>query len=73
MIVERAEREAMQRRVVDEPRIGGHGATPGDLEVEPAGRGLAHVDRGRQAPRRPGRAMPLADVRDPHQGRLRTV
>ena len=73
MIVEGCERQPVQDGVMGEPRIGRHGPTPGDLEIEPCrGRDIV-ADRGREAPWCPGRRVPLASVSNLHGQSLRTA
>ena len=53
VVVERRDRLAEERRVVGQRRIGGDGAATGDLEIEPARRRLAGVERRGEAPGAP--------------------
>jgi hypothetical protein len=65
VVVEVRDRLAEQDRVVLPPGIRCDEPTPDDVKVEP---GALCTCRGGQAPRRTGRAVTFADVRDPHPG-----
>ena len=66
VVVERRDRPPEHRLVVGELGLRRNGAPPGNLEVEPALRGLAGVKCGRQPPRNAGWGMALSDVGEPH-------
>jgi hypothetical protein len=65
-IVERRERSAVEDAVVGEPGIGPDRATPSGFELQPSRRG-AVAQRGNQAPRRAGRAVPIANMGELHR------
>ena len=66
VVVQRRDRSPEHRLVVGELGMGCKGTPPGNLEVEPAFRGVTGVERGGQSPRSPGRGMALSDVGEPH-------
>ena len=67
MVVQRRDRSPEHGLVVGELRMGRHGSPP-DTSRSSHRFGITGVERGRQAPRSPGRGMELPDVAEPHVG-----